>query len=156
MKTKIISVLLIVLLAMPNISYATATMESNQIIKQYIEQSDIFNNNIYYIAESVIGAQLSKEQEEEFKQRIDQQLNDIAGFQKQIVEYNDTLDYGSIDSRNATMLLIVMNFYKNAFDELLIYMGSDDKTVRFEALERFYYDVNAAEQKLDWLNKLIN
>lgn len=156
MKTKVISIFLIVLMAIPNMSYASATMENKQIMKQYVEESGVFKDSIYYTSEIVIGAQLSKEQLQENKARIDQQLNNIARFQKQIEQYNNTLDYGSVDSRNATMLLIVISFYKNAFDELLIYMGSDDQTVRFEALERFYYDMNAAAQKLDWLKRLIN
>ena len=156
MKTKIISIFLIVLLAIPNMSYASASAQNNQIIKEYIAQSDIFKDNIYYIAELVIGAQLSKQELQENQRRIDQQLKDIVGLQKQIEEYNNTLNYGSVDSRNATMLLIVTHFYKNAYDELLIYLNSDDKTVRFEALERFYYDMNTAAQKLDWLERLIS
>lgn len=136
-------------------SQSVETVINRDLVQRYINEVETSNNDITYYMLSIFNTSLNAEQTAEVTKAIQEKIRDLEADISELSRNIRIDDYSCQTCQLLTTLSISLQHNKNALNELLAYLNSEENSERLDNLERFFFSKTSSYQNLDWVKRIL-
>ncbi len=123
-------------------------------LRGYIDRASGLLNQVYYAGQTALANVVNRTDSTELLRFIDLNSTQIATLEREIINYIASIPPNTLESRNATILHITLHHFQMALSELQFFLRATTDIERFNAMQRYFYDINTALENINQLRMI--
>ncbi len=147
-KRFMILILLVSVLATHTVVYSQADIIS-PILQGYIGRADVLLNQIVFLGQTSLANTINQVDNTEVLRVAELNATQVSALERDVLNYIGSLSPNTMESRNATILHISLHHFQMALGELGFFIRASTDIERFNALQRYFYDVITAIENIN-------
>ena len=135
------------------ISVYPQTYTITPTLQSYIDRGGGLLNQIYYLGQAALANTINQIDNTELLRLIEFNSSEVSMLEAEVLGYIASLVPNTMESRNATILHIALHHFQMALGELIFFINALTDIDRFNALQRYFYDINTALENINQLRQ---
>lgn len=150
---RLILLLLIICWAITPMSIFGQSYSVSPTLQGYIDRSQGLLNQVYYLGQTAFSNVVNRMDNTELQRLVELNANLVSALERDVNGYIQSIQAGTLESRNAITLHIALHHFSMALRELINFLNTTNDQGRFLALERYFYDTVIAAENINRLNQ---
>ncbi|WP_069998304.1 hypothetical protein [Cellulosilyticum sp. I15G10I2] len=147
-------ILLVSIISVHSDAYSQPYMIS-PTLQTYVDRADVLLNQIYYLGQTALANSINQLDNNETLRLIGLNLAQVTTLERDVIGYIGSLSPNTMEARNATILHIALHHFNMALGELGFFIRASTDIDRFNALQRYFYDIITAIENINQVKQQV-